>query len=78
MTGLLVVFFVPVFRSYNSPEQKAIEAIDQDIATEHKGVDMTLRSILPAQTDTNFTKGFLKDKSAAVIDHQLDSLQGLN
>jgi FHS family L-fucose permease-like MFS transporter len=78
MTGLLVIFFVPVFRSYNSPEQKRIESIEKQIGGQNKAVDSTLKATLTNVQDTMFTKNFFKDKSDKVITRQLDSLKTIS
>jgi MFS transporter, FHS family, L-fucose permease len=78
MTGLLIMFFVPVFRSYISPEQKRIEAIEKQIDGQNKLVDSTLKVSLTSVKDTIFTKNFLKDKSDLIISRQLDSLKTLS
>ncbi len=78
MTGLLIVLFVPVFKSYNSPEQKRIEAIEKNIGDQNKVVDSTLKAVLPNIKDTMFVKGFLKNKPDSIIAHHLDSLSKLS
>src|SRR6188768_1485670 len=70
MTGLLIVMFVPVFKSYNSPEQKRIEAIEKSVGDQNKVVDSTLKISLPNLKDTMFAKDFLKNKSDDIINKQ--------
>ncbi|HET6994481.1 MAG TPA: hypothetical protein VFI06_05850, partial [Chitinophagaceae bacterium] len=74
MTGILIVLFVPVFSSYNSPEQKRIESIETQIGNQNKAVDSTLKLNLAGVTDSAFTKNFLKNKTDEQLNHQLDSL----
>jgi len=78
MTGLLIVMFVPVFKSYNSPEQKRIEAIEKSVGDQNKVVDSTLKISLPNLKDTMFAKDFLKNKSDDIINKQIDSLSKLS
>jgi len=52
------VFFVPVFSSYNSADQKKIESIDKSIGRQHKLVDSTLKANLANVKDSSFTKAF--------------------
>jgi len=78
MTGLLIVMFVPVFKSYNSPEQKRIEAIEKSVGDQNKVVDSTIKISLPNLKDTMFAKGFLKNKSDDIINRQIDSLSKLS
>ncbi|MFL5809024.1 MAG: hypothetical protein ACJ749_05840, partial [Flavisolibacter sp.] len=75
MTGLLIVVFVPVFSSYNSPEQKRIESIEKQIGEHHKMADSLVRASLPAGADTSFAKGFLKDKADFIVNSRLDSME---
>lgn len=78
MTGLLIIMFVPVFNSYNSPEQKRIEAIEKEIGEQNKLADKLIRSTLTNPADSSFSHGFLKNKSDKVLDLQLDSLQKIS
>src|SRR4030095_12452674 len=78
MTGLLIVMFVPVFKSYNSPEQKRIEAIEKSVGDQNKVVDSTIKVSLTNLKDTMFAKDFLKDKSDDIINRQIDSLSELS
>ena len=39
MTGLLIVMFVPVFSSYNCPEQKRIDTLSEEVAPATKQLD---------------------------------------
>jgi MFS transporter, FHS family, L-fucose permease len=77
MTGLLIIMFAPVFSSYNSADQKSIEANEKKMGANHKKVDQLVRNSLTPGSDTMFAKGFLKEKKAEVIDRQLDSLSAL-
>jgi FHS family L-fucose permease-like MFS transporter len=78
MTGILIILFVPVFSSYNSPEQKKIEAIEKQIGDQHKAVDSTLKANLVNVKDTTFTKHFLQNKSDELLGRQLDSLKKIS
>ena len=78
MTGLLIIMFVPVFSSYNSPEQKRIETIDKELSAQYKSADSLVKVSLTIPTDSSFAQNFLKDKSDLVINQQLDSLGKTN
>lgn len=78
MTGLLIMMFAPVFSSYKSPEAKRIEAFEKQIGTQNKTADSLVRATVTRPADSSFSKGFLKDKPAAVVSKQLDSLAAIN
>jgi FHS family L-fucose permease-like MFS transporter len=80
MTGLLVILFVPVFSSYNKPEQKRIEAIEKETGDQNKLADSTLKVSLISinANDTSIAKNFLKEKTDVVINQQIDSLSRLS
>lgn len=81
ITGLLVVMFVPVFSSYQSADQKKIEATEASITKMKNDADSTLKAVLPLQgKDTSYTKGFMANVNndnttkAALVQYKLDSL----
>ncbi|UAY53581.1 MFS transporter [Ferruginibacter albus] len=75
MTGLLIMLFAPVFSSYNTPEQKKIEAIGKVVDHKYKDADSIIaRSVNMATTDSVFAKDFLKDKDSATIAANFDKL----
>src|SRR6266404_5283364 len=67
MTGLLIIMFVPVFSSYNSPDQKKIEQIGKQIGVQHKSADSLVKATLTNLSDSTFAHNFLKEKSNAII-----------
>src|SRR5258706_2977898 len=54
MTGLLIIMFVPVFSSYNSPDQKKIEQIGKQIGVQHKSADSLVKATLTNLSDSAF------------------------
>ncbi|QEC58431.1 sugar MFS transporter [Flavisolibacter ginsenosidimutans] len=77
MTGLLIIMFAPVFSSYNSKEAKRIETLEKETGDENtKAVALLQSTVAPA--DSVFAKSFFADKSDAVINKQLDSLNQIN
>jgi FHS family L-fucose permease-like MFS transporter len=78
MTGLLIIMFVPVFSSYNSPEQKRIEALEKQNDNESKRADSLVKILVRPGSDSSLAKGFLKDKPDSLISHQIDSLSLLS
>lgn len=74
MSGLLIIFFVPVFSSYKSEEAVKIVNIENQIASQKQAADSLLRASLSPSSDTTFTKKFL-DKDSALVNSRLDSLQ---
>ena len=79
MTGLLIIIFVPVFNSYNSPDQKRIEAIEKEVGDQNKLADSTLKaSLISINNDTAIAKNFLKEKTDILITQQIDSLSRLS
>ena len=76
MSGILIMLFVPVFSSYNSKEQKQIEATEKHISNEHHNADSLLRAGLKLEgKDTAFSKDFFSDKMKALATTRLDSLK---
>lgn len=77
MTGLLIIMFAPVFSSYNSKEAKRIEVLEKETGDENaKAVVFLQGTVAPA--DSAFAKSFFIEKSDAVINKQLDSLNQSN
>jgi FHS family L-fucose permease-like MFS transporter len=78
MTGLLTVMFVPVFRSYDSEEQKQIDSLGNNNGIHYKASDSLMKSAITDQKDSSFAQGFFKEKSDILISRQLDSMQVIN
>lgn len=78
MTGLLAGMFVPVFSSYSSPEQKQIERLDKENGMAYHQSDSLVKASLTNPADSSFSQGFLKEKSAAQVDRQLDSMSAFS
>ena len=75
MTGLLIIMFVPVFSSYNTPKQKKIEAMEAEISASHVKVDNYVKSSLGENTAKIETRNFLKDKTKAEVESQIIYLE---
>ncbi len=78
LTVLLFIFFFPVFNSYNSAEQKSIESKQKLISTADKAIDSLVKKSITNVNAETFSKHFIHEKTDAVIDFQLDSLQNLH
>lgn len=78
MTGILIILFVPVFSSYNSPNQKIIEKTEKIVAVQNTSVDSLVKISITNPADSNFANNFLKDKTKTVINKQIDSLEKIN
>ena len=78
LTVLLFIFFFPVFNSYNSAEQKSIESKQIGIGKADKAIDSLVKISITKVNAETFSKHFIHEKTDAVIDYQLDSLQNLN
>ncbi len=77
MTVLLFIFFFPVFNSYNSAEQKSIESKQAMIGKADKQVDSLVRISITGANAVTFSRHFMNEKTDAVIDRQLDSVQNI-
>ena len=75
ITGLLIVMFVPVFKSYTSDGQKQIEAIEKKNGDYSHLSDSLVRVSVKAMPDSSFADGFFNEKSDSLIHHQVDSLK---
>lgn len=80
ITILLIGLFYPVFNSYNSPDQKRIEANEKTIKDKNKKADSLVKTSLAFINikDSILSKDFLKDKSDSIIKKQIDSLKSLS
>ncbi|MFM7710890.1 MAG: MFS transporter [Ferruginibacter sp.] len=74
LTGFLIVFFVPIFSSYNSNEQKTIEKNDAEIKSVKKAIDSTLKASIIIQ-DSSFADEFYGEKKKKFAKARIDSLK---
>ncbi len=78
LTVLLFIFFFPVFNSYNSAEQKSIESKQKLIGKADQAIDSIVKNSITNVNAETFSKHFIHEKTDAVIDFQLDSLQNIH
>lgn len=76
MTGLLIIMFVPVFSSYNSEKQVAVEQMETTLGNYHTRVDSIASIAFAGSSPEVSTKNFLKDKSSTEILAQLQLIKG--